>query len=140
MRIEIGRCRRACEQFDGVDLDIEGARSCIDANDVAVLDLRNRSTVGRLWRDVNRRRNFAGRTGHASVGHQGDAMAAILQHTEHRRQLVQFGHADRTRPLETHDRDEVSIQIAALECGLDVVLIVEHDGRRFDDQTVRRHG
>ena len=51
--------------------------------------------------------------GHAPVGDQRDLEAAVLQHAQHRRELVQFRHAVGLRPLEAHDGDEIAVELAA---------------------------
>ncbi len=76
---------------------------------------------------------------HAAVGDERDLEAAVLQHAEYGRELVQFGHAVRARPLEAHDRDEIAIEFAALERVLDVVLLVEDERRRLDDLAIGGH-
>ena len=88
---------------------------------------------------MNRRRHFSGCARHAPVRDQRDAMPAILQHAQRRRELVQFRHAVRARTLEAHHGDEIAIEFAAFEGRLHIVLIVEHDGRRFDDEPIVRH-
>ena len=74
-------------------------------------------------------RHLARRTGHAPVGHEGDAETTILKDTELRRQLVEFGHSVGFRSLEPHYYHDVPLQFTRLEGGHDVVLIVEHPSR-----------
>ncbi len=57
----------------------------------------------------------------------------IQQHAERRREVVQFRHAVRARPLKPHHGDEIAIEFAALERGNEFFLFVKHDRRRFDD-------
>ena len=45
---------------------------------------------------------------HAAVGDERDAVAAVHQHAERGRELVQLGHAVRARALVADDRDEVA--------------------------------
>ena len=66
----------------------------------------------RLRRDVDRRRHLAGRARHAPVGDERDAVAAVLQHAEERRQLVQLRHAVGARALVADDGDEVAVELA----------------------------
>ena len=49
---------------------------------------------------------------HAAVGDQRHLVAAVLQHAEHRGQLVQFRHAVGLRSLEADDGDEVAVELA----------------------------
>ncbi len=51
--------------------------------------------------------------------------AAILQHAERRRQLVQLRHAVGLRALEAHDGDEVAVELAGLEAVVQPLLAVE---------------
>ena len=52
---------------------------------------------------------------HAAVGDQRHLAAAVLQHAQRRRQLVQLGHAVGLRALEADHGDEVAVELAALE-------------------------
>ena len=56
----------------------------VETDDVAIVDARDRAVLKRFRRDMDRRRNLARGAGHATVGHQRHALAAILQHAEHR--------------------------------------------------------
>ena len=78
-------------------------RARIEPDDVAVAHARERPAGQRLGRDVDRGRHLAARARHAPVGDQRDLEAAVLQHAERRRQLVQLGHAVGARALEAHD-------------------------------------
>ena len=81
----------------------------VEADDVAVADpARSAPPSTRFRRHMDRRRHLAGGAGHAPVGHQRHALAAILQDAEHGGQLVQFRHAVGLRPLEADDGDEVA--------------------------------
>ena len=53
------------------------------------------------------------------------------------RQVVQLGHAVGLRALEADHGDEVAVELAALEGGQQLVLVLEHDGRRLDDPVLR---
>ncbi|MNT43088.1 hypothetical protein D3C72_1795390 [compost metagenome] len=88
--------------------------------------------------DVNRCGDFPRGAGHPPVGHQRDFEAAILQHAEERRHLVQFRHAIGTRALEAHHGDKILLQQTGLECIGQVLLILEHHGWRFDDLVFQR--
>jgi len=81
---------------------------------------------------VDRGEHFARRTAHPAVGHQRDAEASVLHDAEHRRELVQLGHAVGLGPLEPHDDHDVTVQFACLECAHDLRLTVEHAARRLD--------
>ena len=70
------------------------------------------AAVRGLGRDMDRRRHLARGAGHAPVGDQRDLEAAVLQHAEGRRQLVQLRHAVGLRALEAHHGDEVAVQLA----------------------------
>ena len=98
---------------------------------------RDRPARRGLRRDVDGRRHLARRAGHAPVGDQRHAEAALLQGAEDRRQRVQLGHAVGLRALEAQHADEIALQRAALERGLHLVLIVEDAGRGLDDVTLR---
>ncbi len=79
-------------------------------------------------------------SGHSAVGHQRHAKATALQNAERRCQLVQLGHSVRAWSLETDDSDEIAIEFAVPECRLHIVLVVEDDRRRLDDQAIGRDG
>ena len=83
-------------------------------------------------REMDCGRDLSGSTGHPAVGHQRDPVAAVLQHAERRGELVQLGHADRAGTLIAQYRDEVAVQLAGLEGGEEVGLVVEDDGRCGD--------
>ena len=81
-------------------------------------------------------RHLARRAGHAAVGHDRDPLAAVLQHPERGRQLVQLGHAVGGRALVADDRDQVAAVEPALgEGGEEVGLVVE-DHRGCGDHAV----
>ena len=94
--------------------------------------------AGGLRRHMDRRRHLARGARQPPVGDQRDLVAAILQHAERRHQLVQFRHADRLRSLEAHHRDEVAVEFAGLEGGVQFLLAVEHPRRRLDHMALRR--
>ena len=135
-----GRARPACagERFC-VHERVEPARPGIEPDRIAVLHPRDRPARRGLRRDVDGRRHLARGAGHAPVGDQRHAEAALLQGAEHRRQRVQLGHAVGLRALEAQHADEIALQRAALERGLHRVLIVEDAGRGLDDVTLGPH-
>ncbi len=53
---------------------------------------------------------------------------------------MQFRHAVGARALEAHHRDKVFFQLAGLERVGQILLILEHHRRGFDDLVLRRHG
>ena len=134
---EIGRCLRAGGKLGGIHQNLDRAMSCIQPDHVAVLDAADRAVVDRLGRDMDGGRHLAGGAGHAAVGEQRYALAAILQDAEHGGQLVQFRHAVRLRPLEAHDGDEIAREFAGLEGGVEFELVVEDLGRCLDDMAFR---
>ena len=70
---------------------------------------------------VDRRRHLAGRAGHAAVGDERDLVAAVLQHAERRRQLVQLGHAvGAPGPGSGRPRRSRASSVAGLERGEEV--------------------
>ena len=71
-------------------------------------------------RAVDRRRDLARGAAHATVGDERDAVAAVHQHAERGRELVQLGHPVRARALVAHDRDVVVVELAAVEGGEEV--------------------
>ncbi len=52
---------------------------------------------------------------------------------------MQFRHAIGLRPLEAHDNHGVRGELARLERGFHVVLVMENPARRFDDMAFWRH-
>ena len=98
----------------GIDQRVHRAGIAIDADEVAVAQLRQRAGIGSFRGDVDGRQHLARCTGHASVGEQGDALAAVLQGGQGGRELVQFGHAIRARTLAAHDRHEIPGESIAL--------------------------
>ena len=80
------------------------------------------------------------RAGHAPVCHQCDLEATVLQDAEERGHLVQFRHAVGAWALEAHHRDKVFFQLASLECIGQVLLVLEHHRRCFDDLVLKGHG
>src|SRR3546814_3574644 len=78
------------------------------------------------------------RTRHAAVGEQGDAKALVLEHPQSGRQFVQFGHAVGARALKAHDDDDVALELARLECGKHLILVVEDPARRLGDRKSTR--
>ena len=60
-------------------------------------------------------------------------MAAVLEDAERGDELVQLGHAVGARALVADDRDEVAVEVAAVEGGEEVGLVVEDARRRGDD-------
>ena len=103
-----------------VDVDLEPAALGVDAHDVAVAQARQRPAGGRLGRAVDRRRDLARGAAHAAVGDERDAVAAVLQHAQRGRELVQLGHPVGARALVADDRDDVAVELAALEGGEEV--------------------
>ena len=74
-----------------------------------------------------------GRAGHPAVGDDRDPLPAVLEHAERRGELVQLGHAVGGRALVADHRDEVpAVELAGLEGGQEVGLVVEDDRRRGD--------
>ena len=112
----------------------------VDADDVAVADFRDRAAVRGLGRDVDRGRDLAGGAGHAAIGQERDLEAAVLQDAELRGELVQFGHADRLGALEADDGDDVAIEFAGLERGLQALLGMEDAGLGLDDAVLGLDG
>ena len=91
---------------------------------------------------MDRARDLARRAGHAPVGDERDAVAAVLQNAQRRSELVQFGHAVRARALEAHHDDDVAVELARDERRLYRLLVVEHAGRSLDRPALaldRRH-
>ena len=88
-----------------------------EAHDIAVPEARRSARRRGLGRDVDRGRDLARGARHPPVGDQGDLEAAVLQHAQRRRQLVQFGHAVGARALEADDHDHVAVQLAGVEGG-----------------------
>ena len=117
-----------------VGRDVDGQRSGVgvEGDDVAVAHARQRSAGGRLGGEMDCGRDLSGRAGHAAVGDQRHPVAAVLQHAQSRGELVQFGHAEALRPLVTQHRDEIAVQRAGFECVQELLLAVEHHGRRGD--------
>ena len=104
----------------------------IEPDDVAVANPGERAVGQRLGRDVDRRRHFAARAGHAAVGDQRDPVAAVLEHAQRGRQLVQLGHAVGARALEAHDHRDVAVELARLERLEHLILVGKAARRRFD--------
>ena len=75
---------------------------------------------------------------HPAVGDQRDAVPAVLQHAQQRRELVQLGHPVGTRTLVSDDDDDVAVQFAAGERLHDLRLVIEHPSRRGDHPMRRR--
>ena len=63
-----------------------------------------------------------------------------LQHGQRRRELVQLGHPVGLRTLPAHDAHDVALQLAGIENAQELVLRIEHPGRRFDHVTVVGNG
>ena len=116
----------------------QNARFRVERDDVAVMQPGDRAAIERLRRDMDRRRDFSGRPRHAPIGHKRHLMAARHDRGEHRRQLVQFRHADRPRALEANHRDEIGIEFARAVGGLEIFLRVKDPGRRADLPMFRR--
>ncbi len=110
----------------GVDFSGVG----VQGDEIAFAHLGDRPAVHRLGRDVNGRGHFAGGARHAPVGHQRHLETALLQHAQRGHELVQFGHAVGRRTLKADDGDEIALELAALEGGEQVVLIVKDEGGR----------
>ncbi len=108
---------------------VEHARGRIHAHHVAAAHAPDRASVQRLGADMDGCRYLARRARHAPVGYQRHMEAAVLQHRQRGRELVQLGHAARGRALPRQHRNEVSLQLAALECVQHIVLMLEHDRR-----------
>ena len=111
---------------------LECAFDAVEPDDVAIAHTRERSAVQAFGADVDRRRYAARRTRHATVGHQCDPMAALLQHRQRRRQRVQFRHAIGARSLEAHHHDHIAIELAGGEGRRNGSLIVEYLRRGLD--------
>ena len=115
-------------------IDERGQLAAVGAepDDVAVAQLGERAAAQRLGADMDRRRNLAAGARHAPVGDQRDLEAAVLQHAERRRQLVQLGHAVGARSLEAHHHHHVAVELAGLERGQHLILVGEDPRRRLD--------
>jgi hypothetical protein len=94
----------------------------------------------RFGRYVDRCGHAAARAGHASVGEQCDAMAAILQHASGGVSLCSSGMPFACGPWKRTTAMKSRLSSPRLNAALDFILIVEHDGRRLDEQTVVRYG
>ena len=94
----------------------------VEPQHVAVAELAIGAAVDGFGRHVDRRRHLARRAGHAAVGDQRHLEAAVLQHAERRRQIVQLRHADGLGPGEADHGDEVAIELARLERRLQPLL------------------
>src|SRR5262245_5720345 len=81
---------------------------------------------------MDRRRHLAAGTRHAAVGDESNLMAPILQYAEHRCQLVQLRHAIGTWALEADNHDDVSVELAGLECRQRLILVGEDPAWRLD--------
>ena len=121
-----------------VDVDLEPAGLGVHAHDVAVAQARQRTAGGGLGRAVQRGRDLARGAAHAAVGDERDAVAAVHQHAQRGRELVQLGHAVRARALVADDRDEVAVELAAVERGEEVALVVEDARGRGHDAVLGR--
>src|SRR3954453_5706899 len=123
-----------------VDVDLQAAALGVDAHDVPVTQARQRAGGARLGGAVQGGRPLAGRATHAAVGDERHAMSAVHQQAQRRRQLVQLGHPVRPRALVAHDRDDVAVEVAALERRQEVALVVEDARGRGHDAVLGRHG
>ena len=102
-------------QLGRIHQHVQRAGVGVEPHDVAVAQPGDRPAVHRLGRHVDRRRDAAGRAGHAAVGEQRDLVPALLQHAERRRQRVQLGHAVGRRALVADDHDHVAVELAGRE-------------------------
>ena len=126
------------EQLGIRQLDMKCADLAVEADHVAVAHPGQGTANGALGSEVDRRGDLAGGTRHPAVGDQRDAVPAVLQHAQQRRELVQFGHPVGPRTLVAHDDDDVAFQFAAGERLHDLRLVIEHPSRRRDHPMRRR--
>src|SRR5207245_2323176 len=87
-------------------------------------------------RHVDCRRNLPARARHASIGYKRYALAAILEHAQRRRKLVEFGHSVGAWPLKADDDDTIAAKFAGLEGGEHLVLIRKAPSRGFDQPSI----
>ena len=113
--------------------DVEGVGTRVDSDHVAVLEARERATIGRLRRAVDGGGHLAGGAGHAPVGDERDPVTAALEHAERRRETVQLRHPVGPRALEAHDHDDVAVELVPRKRLEEALLVIEHAGGRLDD-------
>src|SRR4051794_221629 len=112
----------------------------VEREQVAVAYLRQPAAHRGLGGEVDRRRDLAGGARHPPVGDQRDAVAAVLEHAERGRQLVQLRHPVGGRALEAEHGDHVPVELALGECLQEVRLVVEHPRGCLDLTVLRLHG
>ena len=66
--------------------------------------------------------------------------ALRLERGEARGELMEFRHAVRAGALELHDNHDVSCELACLECCNHFFLVLEDQGRRFNNPMLGPHG
>ncbi|KAG0919758.1 hypothetical protein G6F32_015972 [Rhizopus arrhizus] len=125
--------------FGGVHQHFQRAGFTIQADHVALADLRQRATARRFRRHVDGRRNLARGAGQAAVGDQRHAPALVLQPAQQRRQRMQFRHAVRTRALVTHHRHEMLGQQTAGVQLVQHLRRIDHHRRCLDAAVLRLH-
>ena len=126
--------------FGFVNQDVEFAGNGVEADQVAGTDFGNITTHQGFGGHVDGGWNFAGCAGHTAVGQQRHFETAVLQDAQRRGQFVQLGHTVGARALVADDADEIAFQLAAFKCGQHFALVVEYDGRRFDNTAAFAHG
>ena len=84
---------------------------------------------------MNGRRNFTAGARHSAIRDEGNLESPVLQNTQWRTQFVKLRHPVGRWPLEPDNDHYVSFQLACLESGHDIILIVKDPGRRFDGPT-----
>ena len=126
--------------FGFVDQDVEFAGNGVEADQVAGTDFGDvaaHQASGVMWMEAG---TLPDAPDIRPVGQQCHFEAAILQDAQRRGQFVQLGHTVGARALIADAQTKSRSNSPALKCGQYFALVVEHDGRCFDNTAAFAHG